>query len=95
MPYIKPEDRGKYSIALSLIRDEGIMTKGELEYLICSLQDAYMRGRDFRYSTLHDCCYATQHAADEFRRRFLDLREHQALEENGDVFLRMKRRFDI
>jgi len=45
----------------------------------------YMQHREKRYSILHDCVYAAMHCADEFRRRFLDKREDEARETNGDV----------
>jgi hypothetical protein len=45
----------------------------------------YYAAREWNYTNLHDCCYAAQHCADEFRRRFLDKREDAARVENGDV----------
>jgi hypothetical protein len=60
-------------------------TKGELEYCIFSLMVKYYAAREWNYTNLHDCCYAAQHCADEFRRRFLDKREDAARVENGDV----------
>ena len=48
--------------------------------------DIYMKSRDWRYSDLHDCAYAAQHSCDEFRRRFLDKREDEAIETNGDCY---------
>ena len=45
----------------------------------------FMSTREARYSTLHDCTYATQHCADEFRRLNLDKRENEARENNGDI----------
>ena len=83
MPYIKQEDRAKFNILNSI---EKIETKGELEYCIYRLMVKYMDGKEFKYSVLHDCTYASQHCADEFRRRFLDKREDKAREENGDIF---------
>jgi hypothetical protein len=44
-----------------------------------------MKTRDQRYSTLHDCVYAAMHCADDFRRRYLDKREDQARQANGDI----------
>jgi hypothetical protein len=88
MPYIKQEDRDKYrtlNIAINILPE--ITTKGDLEYLIALLQQKYMSTREQRYSTLHDCTYATIHAGDEFRRRFLDKREDEAREINGDITL--------
>ena len=83
MPYIQQEDRDRYDDGLQEIPQ--IETKGDLEYCIFSLMMKYMHNRKPRYSHLHDCAYAAQHCADEFRRRFLDVREDEAREENGDI----------
>lgn len=83
MPYIKEEDRKRYDEVLKNI--PFLSTKGDLEYCIFKLMRMYMTERKFRYSTLHDCVYASMHCADEFRRRFLDKREDDAREKNGDV----------
>lgn len=85
MPYIKVKDRLKFASLLGAIDITKIDTKGELEYIIFYIMKHYMRDKDYRYSTLHDCTYAVQHCSDEFRRRFLDTRENEALSENGDV----------
>jgi len=45
----------------------------------------FMSTRSYRYSDLHSCTYATQHCSDEFKRRFLDKRENEAREKNGDI----------
>jgi len=83
MPYIKKEDRIKFDRILEQMPN--CESKGELEYCIFYLMQNYMKTRDVKYSTLHDTVYASQHCADEFRRRFLDKREDNAREENGDV----------
>lgn len=62
-----------------------INSKGDLEYIVFKLMKYYMADREFRYSILHDCTYAIQHCADEFRRRYLDKRENEAREKNGDI----------
>ena len=62
-----------------------IATKGELEFIIFWLMKQYMKGKEYRYSTLHDCVYACIHAGHEFERRYLDTRENEALKENGDI----------
>jgi len=86
MPYINEESRGKYWRIVNAIQDsEGIITKGDLEYLIFTLMIKYMSTREYRYSTLHDTVYSAMHCADEFRRRYLDKREDEAREENGDI----------
>jgi hypothetical protein len=83
VPYIKSEDRVKFDKVLD--RMPVINTKGELEYCIFHLMNIYMKDKERRYSTLHDTVYAAQHCSDEYRRRFLDKREDQAIWENGDV----------
>jgi len=83
MPYIKAELRAKYRDIIKQIKQ--IDNKGDLEYCVSLLQNIFMETREFRYSTLHDCVYAVQHCADEFRRRYLDKREDEARESNGDI----------
>jgi len=86
MPYINPNQREKYSIIKNAIKlSTGIETKGDLEYLVFLLMKKFMKTRQFRYLDLHDVVYAVQHCADEFRRRFLDKREDEAREINGDI----------
>jgi hypothetical protein len=63
-----------------------IDSKGSLEYIIYKIMKIYMSDKKYRYTTLHDCVYACQHCSDEFRRNYLDLRENQAKEENGDIY---------
>jgi len=84
MPYIAEESRSEYRDILSQMPD--LKTKGDLEYCIFWLQRHFMKTRDFKYTTLHDATYAAEHCADEFRRRFLDRREDDAREQNGDVY---------
>jgi len=83
MPYIKPEKRSTYDDVLDILAH--IDNKGDLEYCVTKLMKIYMYDRDFRYTELHNCVYAVQHCADEFRRLYLDKREDEAREINGDV----------
>ncbi len=83
MPYIKFKLRKKYLEILSQLPE--IETKGDLEFCVFYLMKKFMSTREFRYSTLHDCTYAIQHCADEFRRLNLDKRENEAREKNGDI----------
>lgn len=83
MPYIDPKLREKYDKVLKQMPD--IDTKGDLEYCIFSLMKRFMQTREHRYSTLHEAVYCAIHCGDEFRRRYLDKREDQAIEKNGDV----------
>lgn len=87
MPYIDPKKRIDIDAHLvTQIRQmPNIETKGDLEYIIFALMKKYMSSREYKYSTLHDCVYSVAHVSDEFRRRYLDKREDQARETNGDV----------
>ncbi len=83
MPYISRNKRGEYDIILDNLPE--IKTKGDLEYIVFKAMKKFMSTREFRYTPLHACVYAVQHCADEFRRRFLDKREDEARETNGDI----------
>lgn len=85
MPYIEEKDRPKFDNILDKI--PLMNNKGELEYCVFRLMRLYMLqiNRHYRYNILHDVAYAVMHCADEFRRRFLDKRENEAREKNGDV----------
>lgn len=85
MPYITKTRREMYDKELNIEKLSLIETKGDLEYLIFKLMKVYMQNKSRTYSNLHDTVYAAQHCADEFRRRFLDKREDEALELNGDI----------
>jgi len=83
MPYIKEEERISYDKILDQLPD--IRSKGDLEYCVFKLMKKFMKIRDVRYSTLHEVVYAVMHCADEYRRRYLDKREDEARESNGDI----------
>ena len=83
MPYIKKELRGHYDIIIDNLPK--IENKGDLEYCIFKLIKKYMSTREYRYSNLHEAVYAAIHAGEEFKRRYLDLREDKAVIENGDI----------
>ena len=86
MPYIDQDTRNMYKkITDAIDGTSDIMNKGDLEFLVFYLMKKFMKERQVRYSTLHDCVYAVMHCADEFRRRFLDKREDEAMEKNGDI----------
>ena len=83
MPYIEQKDREKFRESEEC--RPNIQTKGELEYCIFKLMQDYKTNHYHNYANLHDCTYAAQHCADEFRRRFLDVREDHAQDVNGDI----------
>lgn len=83
MPYIRKQDREEYDVILNQLPN--IESKGDLEYCVFKLMKQYMQYKQVRYANLHDTVYAVMHCADEFRRRYLDKRENEAMEENGDI----------
>jgi len=83
MPYIKPQERPQYDVVLDKLPE--IQNKGHLEYCIFKVVKKFMETREKRYGNYHDCVYGVEHCSDEYRRRFLDKREDQAIQENGDV----------
>lgn len=83
--YISQKERSQYDNIRLEIERTPIQTKGDLEYLIYSLMRQYMATRENRYSNLHDTVYAAMHCADEYRRRYLDKREDEAIAANGDI----------
>lgn len=86
MHYVDRNSRDKYKeINKAIAFTDKIETKGDLEYLVFMLMVKFMETREKRYSTLHDVVYAVAHASDEYRRRFLDKREDEALKNNGDI----------
>jgi hypothetical protein len=83
MPYIPPNERPQFEQVLLSLPHMG--TKGQLEFVVFKLMRIYMQSREYRYSGLHECVKAVEHAAHEFERRFLDPREDAAIKENGDI----------
>lgn len=83
MPYIEQQKRMRYDVALDQLPE--IETKGDLEFCVFRLMRIFMLTRDYKYSELHDAVKATEHAAHEFERRFLDPREDAAIQKNGDI----------
>jgi hypothetical protein len=83
MPYIKRDERNKFDNVLEQL--PVMVVKGELEYCIFKLMKQYMVDKAPRYSNLHDTTYAAAHCSDEYRRRYLDAREDEAMDTNGDV----------
>ena len=83
MPYISPDEREQYKYLDKIL---SIENKGHLEFCIFKLLKKYISDKPFCYSILHDAVYAAIHAGDEFRRRYLDKREDEAIKTNGDIF---------
>ena len=84
MPYIPVKDRKKFEKVLNKLPIP--KNKGELEFCLFMIMCEYMgMGRKWNYKNLHDVAYAATHCGDEFRRRFLDRREDEALRNSEDI----------
>ena len=83
MPYIEKSQRTKFNKILSQLPE--MENKGELEYCIFYLMRRYMSTKPEKYSNLHDTTYAAFHCGDEYLRLYLDKRENDARDLNGDI----------
>jgi len=84
MPYIKREDRAKFT---QLLLDLGMLIKseGELNYCITELLLIYMSPRDISYTLLNKLMGVLECAKLEFYRRFVAPYEDEKIRENGDL----------
>ncbi len=83
MPYIDEIRREQFDRVIDQL--DIIEVKGDLEYCIFKMMRKYMNRKTWNYSNLHDTTYAAVHCGDEFKRRYLDQREDQAIQKNGDI----------
>jgi len=86
MPHTKQQDREPYKEVVNKLTHIQFKTKGDLEYLIYCCLAIYKESRETNYVNLHDAVYAAHHAGDEFKRRYLDVREDRAANQNGEAF---------
>ena len=88
MPYIKQQDRSKWSSKLTLIRDEmtyNSVTAGELNFMITSLCHFYLSKNGHNYQTHCEIEGVLQGASKEFYRKLTAPYEEEKIEENGDL----------
>lgn len=94
MPHIPAEISKKFEDLEKVMGDTYITDKAELEYLIARLQTQYALLHEIRYAYLHDVVYATEHAANEFKIRFLDIYEDFKENENGSAYMEFHKKFE-
>lgn len=88
MPYIKQEERQKYSHILNVVEqlfEHNGVTPGELNYLMSSIAHAYVARKGLHYTYLNDVLGVFTGAKDEFYRRVVIPYENKKIEENGDI----------
>jgi hypothetical protein len=100
MPYIKKEDREKFTrlvstgnpgdaaFSISNIEEMGrkIKTCGELNYVISVLCNTYHKEQGGRYQQVNDIVGALEGAKLEYYRRVASPYEDEKIEINGDVY---------
>lgn len=90
MPYIKPEERVKFEEheGIPVIRQEARLadTVGELNYLLTSVLDEWIRKQGLSYTAVNGAIGALECCKLELYRRVVVPYEDDKKETNGDVF---------
>lgn len=81
MPYIK-KDRRK-----ALEDTDIVETDGELNYIITTIVQAYLKRKGLNYSNINTCIGVLECAKLELYRRIASPYEDTKIKENGDVML--------
>ena len=79
-PYIKKEDRAKFS--LDAIKPDDA---GELNYVISTLLSEYIKRKGLRYQNINEVMGVLDCASKEFYRRVAAPYEDTKIKENGDI----------
>lgn len=86
MPYIKEYDRMHFEYVVQEMMAYPARTKGELNYLLTRLAQAYLDDRGMSYDTVNDILGAFEGAKLEFYRRVAAPYEDAKIKQNGDVY---------
>lgn len=84
MPYIKEEDRNKFSEQLELLSKE-IENYGDINYVITILLKNFIEKKGERYDTYNSIIGVLECAKLEMYRRNVVVYEDKKIKENGDV----------
>lgn len=82
MPYVKVDDRDKYTPSFRIA-----INAGQLNYQITTLITAYMREHGLNYQNCNDVIGALEGAKQEFYRRAVVPYESLKIQENGDLYV--------
>jgi len=91
MPYIKPDKRKhpdmvRATRAIAKAVESGaIDCRGDMNYIYFSMARKYLEKKGYTYHFISDAKTAARDSADEINRRFMDVREDEAIEIYGDV----------
>jgi hypothetical protein len=86
MPYIKKDDRCKFTIIMHYLKHyKLIRSVGELNYLITSICKHYLEQEGEKYTNHNAIIGALECVKQEFYRRRTSPYEDKKIKENGDV----------
>jgi len=88
MPYINQHLREKYTSGLSFLY-EGMMkgmTAGELNYVITSITNEFIKENGISYGTFNDVVGVLECVKQELYRRRMAPYEEKKIKENGDLY---------
>jgi hypothetical protein len=88
VPYIKPDERSKFD-ALIKGFSGNLGTEGELNYVVTSICQLYLKQHGLRYAHLNAVIGALECAKQELYRRIAAPYEDDKIRENGDVRLHL------
>jgi len=87
MPYIKPEDRSKFTELVHALYDVyKPETPGELNYALTLVIQSYLSGKKESYGVYSEVVSALECCKLEFYRRKVSQLEATKIKENGDVY---------
>jgi len=96
MPYIKQEDRKRFTYApqklgpecgISLLEETGKRcgNAGDLNYAFTVIAQAYLKEQGLNYQHINDCIGALEGCKQELYRRIAEPYEDDKIAQNGDV----------
>lgn len=85
MPYIRQEERNRFTMPLNDIAMAGIATEGELNFLITTLCQIYLTDKNFCYKNLNAVIGCLESAKLEFYRQIVSPYEDKKIIQNGSI----------
>jgi hypothetical protein len=86
MPYIKPDNRDRFEPVLAGIGETLPADAGELNYLLSSICDLYLKAKGKKYTNLNEVVGVLECAKLELYRRIAAPYEDKKCAINGDVY---------
>ncbi len=86
MPYLPEDDRDYLAPIVGQIESCGIVNCGEMQYIIASMIDWYLRNNTVRYKTLESIMGALSGAQQEFYREVVAPYKDRKRNQHGTVY---------